>query len=77
MASAIHFNTVRQMLRSGDAIDVKFWKSDGTIVHANNVICTSTNYQNNTVNLKFLTSKQFRKVRMVSIFEINGMEVFM
>lgn len=77
MAAAIHMNTARQMLRSGDALDIKFWKSDGSIVHAGNVICTSTNYQNNTVNLKFLTSKQFRKVRMVSIFEINGMEVFM
>lgn len=77
MAAAIHINTAREMLRSGDALDLKFWKTDGTIVHANQVICTSSHFKGNTVNLKFLTSNQFRKVRMVTIFEINGMEVFM
>lgn len=77
MASVVHMTTARKMLESGDALDVKFWKSDGSIVHANNVICTSSSFRHNTVNLKFLTSKQFRKVRVVSIFEINGMEVFM
>ena len=77
MASVVHMTTARRMLDSGDAVDLKFWKSDGTIVSANNVICTSSNFKNNTVNLKFLSSGQFRKVRVVSLFEINGMEIFM
>lgn len=76
MASAVHINTAREMLRSGDELDLKFWKSDGSIVYANNVICTSSHFKGNTANIKFLTSGQFRKIRVISIFEINGMEVF-
>lgn len=64
------------MFDAREAMDIKFWKQDGSIVHANNVICTSSYFSNNTINIKFLTSKQFRKVRVISIFEINGMEVF-
>lgn len=64
------------MLRTGDICSVKFWKKDGSIVVANQVICTSDYYENNTFNLKFLESGVFRKVRAITIFEINDMEVF-
>jgi len=77
MAATIHINNARILITSGDPIDLKFWKADGSVVNANNVICTSSSFIYNTVNLKFLTSNLFRKVRMVSIFEVNGMEVFM
>lgn len=77
MATMVHMNTARTILESGNAVDVKFWEKDGTIVSANNVICTSTYYRNNTANLKFRESGEFRKVRMITIFEINGMEVFL
>lgn len=76
MASTIHITTARKMLNSGDPMDIRFWKSDGSIVNANNVICTSSSFENNTINIMFLDSKQIRKVRVISIFDINGMEVF-
>ncbi|MEA5062645.1 MAG: hypothetical protein VB054_04830 [Petrimonas sp.] len=77
MAQAIHINTARKIFEAKEAMDLKFWKADGSIVNANNVICTSSYFHNNTINIKFLMSNQFRKVRVVSIFEVNGMEVFM
>lgn len=76
MARIIHLTVVRKMLQSGGSFDIKFWKSDGSIVVAENIVCTSTNYQGNTANFKFLDSGQFRKIRMVTLFEINGMEIF-
>lgn len=64
------------MLNSGEAVSLKFWKDDGSIVSANNVICTSSYHHGNTFNLKFLDSNLFRKVRAITIFEINDQEVF-
>jgi hypothetical protein len=76
MANLVHINTMRKMLNAGQVVSLKFWKNDGSIVSADNVICTSSYHRGNTFNLKFLTSNQFRKVRAVTIFEINDMEVF-
>jgi hypothetical protein len=76
MANRIHINTMRQMLKSGEAVSLKFWEKDGNIVSADNVICTSGYHHGNTFNLKFLTSGVFRKVRAITVFEINDMEVF-
>jgi hypothetical protein len=67
---------MREMLNSGQVVSLKFWKDDGSIISADNVICTSSYYHGNTFNLKFLNSGLFRKVRAVTIFEINDLEVF-
>jgi hypothetical protein len=76
MVKPVHINTLRLMLKSGLAVSLKFWEKDGNIVSAENVICTSSNHHQNTVNLKFLNSGVFRKVRTITIFEINDLEVF-
>jgi hypothetical protein len=76
MKPLIHINTMREMLKSGEAFSLKFWKTDGAIVSADNVICTSNYHRENTFNLKFLTSGVFRQVRAITVFEFNGMEVF-
>lgn len=77
MASMIHQTVVYKMLRSGGSFDIKFWKKDGSIVVAENVVCTSSHFRGDTVNFKFLNSGQIRKVKMSTIFEINGMEIFL
>jgi hypothetical protein len=76
MAGAIHINTMRTILRAGNTCSIKFWKKDGSIVHAQNIIATSDLFQEGTINIKFITSEQFRTIRAVTIFEINDMEVF-
>ena len=72
----VHINTMRKMLNSGEIVSIKFWKDDGSIAVADNVICTSSYHHGNTFNIKFLNSGLFRKVRAVTIFEINDLEVF-
>jgi hypothetical protein len=63
------------MMKSGARISIKFWESDGNIVVANDVICTSFFYKGNTFNILF-PNRQFRKVRAITIFEINNLEVY-
>jgi hypothetical protein len=71
----IHIAKVRKLLSPDVPFSLKFWKKNGEIVEASNVICTSTYFQNDTANLKFQDSEQFRKIRVSSIFEFNGEEV--
>ena len=72
----LHLAQARKIIESGDPIDVSFWKKDGEIVHAANVVCTSSYYHASTFNFKWLDSSQFRKVRAKLIFNVNGEEVF-
>jgi hypothetical protein len=67
---------MRTMLKSGERVSIKFWKDTGEIVVADDVICTSSYRHGNSFNIKFLNSGQFRKVKAISIFEINDLEVF-
>lgn len=71
----IHLSQVRKALNSGEPCDLSFWKKNGEIVHASNVVCTSSYFKNNTVNLKFLESDEFRKIKIYLIFQFNNQEV--
>jgi len=72
----LHLSQARQLLESHDPLDISFWKQNGEIVHAHNVVCTSSYFHGNTFNLKFLDSGQFRKVKALLIFNVSGEEVF-
>jgi len=71
----IHISQVRKLLMTHDPCNLHFWKRNGDTVKADNVICTSSFFENDTVNLKFLNSKEFRKIRVISIFKFNDQEV--
>jgi len=71
----IHIKVVRDILRQGKPFSCLVWKKDGEIMACMDVVCTSTNFQRNTANLLFIESRQVRKVRIISIFEINDEEV--
>lgn len=71
------------MLRSGDHVDISFWKSSGEIVDLHNVVALpykeSARYSG-CQNFKILASGQIRKIRHVCIFRIfriNDCEVFL
>lgn len=73
----LHLADARKMLDSGQPCDIAFWKRNGEIVYARNVVCTSSNFQRNTFNLKWIASGEIRKIRAILIFNINGEEVFL
>jgi len=67
----------RNIIESKEPVDITFWKKNGEIVHAKNVVCTSSNFGNNTFNIKFIDSEEVRKIKALLIFNINGEEVFL
>ena len=72
----VHISTLRKMLRAGGELNIKFWDTNGNIIVANQVVVTSSHFKPETVNIKFIISGAIRKVHVVTIFEINDMEVY-
>lgn len=77
MARAVHISTARQMLNSGDPVDIKLWKSDGSILEYKNAQSISISYYGGWREMKLLSSGAVRRVRDVCIFEINDCEVYL
>lgn len=72
----LHINQLRAILRAHQPFSCKVWKSNGDILIYNNVVCTSTFFENGTANLKFLNSGQIRKVPVIFIWEVNDEEIY-
>ena len=77
MAHSVHITTARQMLNSGDPVDISVWKSDGSILELHNVISLRYNFYVGWRNVKILSSGEMRRVRYCCIFRINGLTVFL
>ncbi len=73
----IHINTARKIMESGQPFSCLAWKmSTGAVMNYSNVVCTSSNFERNTVNLKFINSGEVRTVRVITIFEINNEQIY-
>lgn len=72
----LHLHTARKMLESQQPVNICFWKRNGEIVRADNVVCTSSYFRGNTFNIKFIESGEIRKIKAVLIFNINSEEVY-
>ncbi len=77
MARSVHISTARQMLNSGDPVDISVWKSDGSILNLSNAVSLRYSYYGGWRNMKLLNSGEMRRVRDACIFAINGLEVFL
>ncbi|MFZ4705456.1 MAG: hypothetical protein ACOYMF_05555 [Bacteroidales bacterium] len=72
----LHLSKARKLIESHDPLDISFWTRKGEIIHAHNVVCTSSFFHGNTFNIKFLDSGEFRKVKALLIFNVSGEEVY-
>ncbi len=72
-----HLANARKIIESGQPFSCSFWKRNGEIVRADNVVCTSSYFHGNTFNIKFLESEEIRKIKAVLIFEVCGEEVYL
>lgn len=77
MARSIHISTARQMLNSGDPVDISAWKSDGSILELRNCVSLRYDFYGGWRNVKLLGSGQCRRLRDACIFRVNGLEVFL
>ena len=85
LVSMIHLSKIVTLMemRGRDRLPVtfsmKFVKSSGELVTVNEAVCTSSYHGTDgiaSVNIMFLPSKEVRKVRVISIIEFNGHEVY-
>lgn len=72
-----HLTEAREIINSGEPVDLVIHKLNGERIIANNVVCTSSFHKGNTFNLRFLNSNEFRKMKAVLLTEINGEEVYL
>lgn len=77
MSNGIHITTARKLIDSGDPIDLKAWKRDGSVLEMRRCVGLRYNFRNGTRTIKVLASREIRTVRDVCIFEINGLPVFL
>ena len=77
----IHISKINLITEKKDArgepvpFSFKAVKMNGEIITGKNCIVTSSNFKNRTRNIKWLDSKQFRKIRNVAFIEFNGVEI--
>lgn len=77
MTNSIHITTARKMIDSGDPVDLKAWKKDGSVMELHRCVGLRYNFRNGTRTIKVLASREIRTVRDVCIFEVNGLSVFL
>ncbi|MFG5857409.1 hypothetical protein LDB17_04305 [Dysgonomonas sp. Shenzhen-Wh21] len=76
MREMIHIKDVRRILNSKKRVNIRCWKmEDASVMDCKGVVCTSSNFNNNTFNIRFPDSGQIRKIKAICIFEFNGKEV--
>lgn len=77
MSNAIHITTARKIIDSGDPIDLKVWKKDGSVMVLHRCVGLRYNFRNGTRTVKVLASREIRTIHDVCIFEVNGQPVFL
>ena len=76
-AESINISTLRRMLKAGDPIDLKLWTKSGEIQCWRNCIPLRYNFYQGTQQFKLLDSRQIITARLVCVFTVNDMEVFL
>lgn len=65
------------LLESGVPCDLKVWKlSTGDILTYRQVICVGSHWRGGTHQIKIPTSNLIREFRDITLFEINGYEIY-
>lgn len=80
--TGVHITTARKILDAGDAVDLVVWVSrdknhKAETVRYDNVISMKFDIRKGTRTLMFRDSRQFRTLRDVCIYSINGQEVYL
>jgi len=69
----------KQMLKQMEdpqPFSLKYRTKSGELIHADDVVSTSINHKNKTVNLRHKVSGEVRTVRHILIVEFKSMEVY-
>jgi len=74
----IHRNDALRMLETGQPCDLKVWKlSTGDIIEYKGVRCVGSHWRGGTHKIAIPMSTLLREFRDITLFEINGLEIFL
>lgn len=75
---SIHINDARKILDSGQPCNLRVWKlSTGDIIVYKDVRCIGSHFRGGIHRIVLPNSMLVREFRDVTLFEINGMKVFL
>lgn len=74
----IHMKEAIRLLESGEPCDLKVWKlSTGDIIEYKGVQCIGSHWRGGRHRVKLPVSRQIREFRDITMFNFNGMEVYL
>lgn len=78
MIPVIHRNDAMRLIETGEPVTIRSWKlSTGDIITLRDAICVGSHWRGGTHLFRIPMSSAIRRLRDVSIFEINGMTIYM
>jgi len=77
MTHKIHYKDAIALLESGKRVNLRVWKiSTGDILEYRDVVCIGKHWRGGTHRIALPYSGLIREFRDVTMFEINGMEIY-
>ena len=74
----IHKNDAIRILETGEPCNLKVWKiSTGDILEYKGAQCVSSHWRGGTHTVRLPKSNVLRRFRDVTLFEINGMKIYL
>lgn len=78
MIKVIHKNDAIRLLESGQPCNLRVWKlSTGDIIEYKNVRCVGSYWRGGVHRILLPNSMLIREFRDITMFEINGMTVYL
>lgn len=76
-AKVMHYKDAMLLLESGQPCDLKLWKmSTGDILEYRGAVCIGTHWRGGTHRVRLPQSQVIREFRDITLFEINGYEIY-
>jgi hypothetical protein len=73
----IHIKDAIALLESGKRVNLRVWKlSTGDIIDYRDVVCIGSHWRGGTLRIMLPYSGLVREFRDITLFEINGMEIY-
>lgn len=78
MIKVIHKNDAIRLLESGEPCNIRVWKlSTGDILDYKGARCVGSHWRGGTHKVLLPNSRLIREFRDITMFSINGMEVYL
>lgn len=73
----LHWRDAVALLESRQPCDLSVWKlSTGDIIRYRNAVCVGSHWRGGTHRIRLSTSNLIREFRDITLFEINGYEIY-